>query len=62
MLMRGRWFCPFVQRVWIALEEGKLAYKYIEVNPYKKEVYRANWVTELAFVLGHQSQGTGAGK
>lgn len=34
----GRWFCPFVQRVWIALEEGKLPYQYKEVNPYKKEV------------------------
>jgi len=31
------WFCPFVQRSWIALEEGKLPYQYKEVNPYKKE-------------------------
>jgi len=31
------WFCPFVQRAWIALEEGKLPYQYKEVNPYKKE-------------------------
>jgi len=33
-----RWFCPFVQRAWIALEEGKVPYQYKEVNPYKKEV------------------------
>ena len=31
------WFCPFVRRVWIALEEKKLPYQYHEVNPYKKE-------------------------
>ncbi|KAI0724682.1 glutathione-S-transferase [Fomitopsis betulina] len=31
------WFCPFVQRVWIALEERGIPYQYKEVNPYKKE-------------------------
>ncbi|EAU91255.1 hypothetical protein CC1G_06890 [Coprinopsis cinerea okayama7 len=31
------WFCPFVQRTWIALEEKKVPYQYKEVNPYKKE-------------------------
>ncbi|KAF2827638.1 glutathione transferase omega-1 [Ophiobolus disseminans] len=30
------WFCPFVQRVWIALEEKNIPYQYIEVNPYNK--------------------------
>ena len=30
------WFCPFVQRVWLVLEEKKLPYQYIEVNPYHK--------------------------
>ncbi|KAF2728435.1 putative glutathione-S-transferase theta, GST [Polyplosphaeria fusca] len=30
------WFCPFVQRVWIALEEKRIQYQYIEVNPYHK--------------------------
>ncbi|KAL4908278.1 hypothetical protein BDW74DRAFT_174965 [Aspergillus multicolor] len=32
----GSCFCPFVQRVWIALELKGLSYQYIEVDPYKK--------------------------
>ncbi|KZP28522.1 glutathione-S-transferase [Athelia psychrophila] len=31
------WFCPFVQRTWITLEEKKVPYQYKEVNPYRKE-------------------------
>lgn len=31
------WFCPFVQRTWIALEEKGIPYQYKETNPYKKE-------------------------
>ncbi|KAI9685863.1 MAG: hypothetical protein M1822_004141 [Bathelium mastoideum] len=30
------WFCPFVQRVWLVLEEKQIPYQYIEVNPYHK--------------------------
>ncbi|KAL2204393.1 glutathione S-transferase domain-containing protein [Sarocladium strictum] len=34
----GGWFCPFVQRAWITLEEkGVKDYEYVEINPYKKE-------------------------
>ncbi|KAH8590485.1 putative glutathione-S-transferase theta, GST [Bisporella sp. PMI_857] len=38
------WFCPFVQRVWLALEEKGIPYQYIEVNPYHKgpELMRIN--------------------
>ncbi|KAK5656378.1 hypothetical protein OQA88_4759 [Cercophora sp. LCS_1] len=32
----GSWFCPFVQRVWIVLEEKAIPYQYIEINPYHK--------------------------
>lgn len=34
----GGWFCPFVQRSWITLEEkGVKDYQYVEINPYNKE-------------------------
>ncbi|KAJ5899047.1 hypothetical protein N7495_003791 [Penicillium taxi] len=32
----GSCFCPFVQRVWIALEFKGIQYQYIEVDPYYK--------------------------
>ncbi|KAJ7223932.1 thioredoxin-like protein [Mycena rebaudengoi] len=32
----GTCFCPFVQRVWVALEYLGIPYKYYEVDPYKK--------------------------
>ncbi|KAH8168582.1 hypothetical protein LIA77_11846 [Sarocladium implicatum] len=34
----GGWFCPFVQRSWIMLEEkGIKDYQYVEINPYQKD-------------------------
>ncbi|KAI5788199.1 putative glutathione transferase [Pyronema domesticum] len=32
----GSCFCPFVQRVWIALEFKEMDYQYIEIDPYAK--------------------------
>lgn len=32
----GAAFCPFVHRVWIALEYVKASYRYVEVDPYQK--------------------------
>ncbi|OZJ06735.1 hypothetical protein BZG36_00349 [Bifiguratus adelaidae] len=32
----GSCFCPFVQKVWISLEQKELPYQYIEIDPYKK--------------------------
>ncbi|KAG6837812.1 hypothetical protein H0H93_016180 [Arthromyces matolae] len=37
LVLYAGWFCPSVQRVWIALEEKGIKYQYKEVNPYKKE-------------------------
>ncbi|GAA6005613.1 hypothetical protein JCM10207_005270 [Rhodosporidiobolus poonsookiae] len=37
LVFHAGWFCPFVQRVWIALEEKGTPYQYKEVNPYAKE-------------------------
>jgi len=37
LVFHSGWFCPFVQRTWIALEERGIPYQYKEVNPYKKE-------------------------
>jgi glutathione S-transferase len=31
------WFCPFVQRTWLVLEEKGIPYQYVETNPYKKD-------------------------
>lgn len=32
------WFCPYVQRVWIALEEKGIPFSYVEINPYEDAV------------------------
>lgn len=32
----GAAFCPFVHRVWIALEHLQIPYRYVEVDPYEK--------------------------
>ncbi|KAI0061960.1 glutathione-S-transferase [Artomyces pyxidatus] len=37
LIFYAGWFCPFVQRTWIALEEKGIPYQYKEVNPYHKE-------------------------
>lgn len=37
LTLYGANFCPFVQRVWIALELlGNVPYRYVEVDPYQK--------------------------
>ncbi|KAJ7496836.1 glutathione-S-transferase [Mycena latifolia] len=37
LIFYAGWFCPYVQRTWICLEEKGIPYQYKEVNPYKKE-------------------------
>jgi len=39
IVFHAGWFCPFVQRVWITLEEMGIPYQYKEVNPYEKEAH-----------------------
>ena len=34
--MYASWFCPYVQRLWIALEMKGIDYQYEEINPYDK--------------------------
>lgn len=36
-ILYSGWFCPFVQRSWITLEEKEVPYQYVEINPYNKE-------------------------
>ena len=33
-VLYGSWFCPFAQRAWIAAEESKANYQWVEINPY----------------------------
>ncbi|THH30883.1 hypothetical protein EUX98_g3328 [Antrodiella citrinella] len=37
LIFHAGWFCPYVQRTWITLEERGIPYQYKEVNPYHKE-------------------------
>lgn len=36
-ILYSGWFCPFVQRSWITLEEKHIPYQYVEINPYNKD-------------------------
>ncbi|KAH7099274.1 glutathione S-transferase [Auriculariales sp. MPI-PUGE-AT-0066] len=37
VVLYGSWFCPFVQRTWVTLEEKGVPYRYVEINPYLKQ-------------------------
>lgn len=50
------WFCPFAQRVWIALEELNINYKYIEINPYKVDPTEPGGYTKKQLPLSQKKQ------
>ena len=35
LVLYSSWFCPYAQRVWIALEEKGVAFQYVEIDPYE---------------------------
>uniref|UniRef100_A0A7S4C6T0 Glutathione transferase n=1 Tax=Chrysotila carterae TaxID=13221 RepID=A0A7S4C6T0_CHRCT len=49
----GSWFCPYVQRVWIALEEKGVDYEYVEIDPYRKAEGSA---TKIALTLEEKQE------
>lgn len=54
LALYSSWFCPFAQRVWIALEAKALQYKYVEIDPYNKSPeFLALNPRGLVPVLGH---------
>lgn len=44
MKFYSAWYCPFAQRVWIALLHKQLDFEYIEVDPYRK----SRWWLEIS--------------
>ena len=36
------WYCPFAQRAWMALLHKRLAFEYIEVDPYRESQWWLN--------------------
>ena len=53
MKFYSAWYCPFAQRVWIALVHKGIAFDYVEVDPYEKSDWWAKLSrgTELVPVL-----------
>jgi len=50
------WFCPFAQRAWIAMEEKKVAYQWIEINPYEVDPKEPGGYTKKALPLAEKGK------
>ncbi|KAA8491572.1 putative glutathione S-transferase parC [Porphyridium purpureum] len=50
------WFCPFAQRAWIALEELRLPYTYIEINPYAVDASQPGGYTKKQLSMREKTE------
>mmetsp|Transcript_13206 Transcript_13206/g.17118 ORF Transcript_13206/g.17118 Transcript_13206/m.17118 type:complete len:266 (-) Transcript_13206:126-923(-) len=48
------WFCPYAQCVWIVLEEKKLDYQWVEINPYRVDQARED--TKISLTLDEKRE------
>jgi len=44
LTLYAAWFCPFAQRAWMALLHKGIAFKYVEVDPYRE----SSWWAEIS--------------
>lgn len=51
MKLYSSWFCPFAQRVWIALEEKSMPYTWVEINPYEEDNSAPGGYSKIALPL-----------
>eukprot|EP01130_Rhizamoeba_saxonica_P004355 TRINITY_DN1783_c0_g1_i1.p1 TRINITY_DN1783_c0_g1~~TRINITY_DN1783_c0_g1_i1.p1 ORF type:complete len:286 (-),score=56.84 TRINITY_DN1783_c0_g1_i1:49-906(-) len=56
VLFYGSWFCPFVQRVWIALEEKLIDYRWVEINPYEIDPTQPGGYTKKALSIDEKRE------
>mmetsp|Transcript_9151 Transcript_9151/g.13732 ORF Transcript_9151/g.13732 Transcript_9151/m.13732 type:complete len:332 (-) Transcript_9151:223-1218(-) len=50
------WFCPFAQRAWIAMEEKKVSYQWVEINPYEVDPKELGGYTKKALPLSEKGK------
>eukprot|EP00540_Astrosyne_radiata_P023002 CAMPEP_0116833474 /NCGR_PEP_ID=MMETSP0418-20121206/6457_1 /TAXON_ID=1158023 /ORGANISM="Astrosyne radiata, Strain 13vi08-1A" /LENGTH=287 /DNA_ID=CAMNT_0004462929 /DNA_START=725 /DNA_END=1588 /DNA_ORIENTATION=+ len=51
VVLYSSWFCPFAQRAWIAMEEAKANYRWVEINPYQVDPTATGGYTKKALPL-----------
>jgi glutathione S-transferase len=55
LVLYSSWFCPFVQRAWIAAEESGVNYQWIEINPYHVNPNQPGGYTKKALSLAEKT-------